>query len=544
MADMIPPDSCATPDCGFPADAESALARITEALAAPGDAFYSKLFDYAAEELAVATVFVAGLEPGHESATIRSIATQGDLAVGDTYRISDTPCIDVIGGRECVVQCEGAEQACPGISQLVGEDVEGYIGFPLLGAYGQPLGLLVGLDNKPLVDTDAKLSMMRILGARAARQLERDQASEELLHISEEVERFSVSLQEKNDELEASLAQIKEMQNQLVQQAKMASLGTLAAGVAHEMNNPAAATQRGADQLRSVFDQLQGAYLRIGSLGMSDAHTEKLLALDRLAQERVKQPPQLDALARSDNEYEMETWLEEQGIDQAWELAPTLVSVGYDPAEMATLAEAFTADQAPVVIEWLSSTYAIYSQLVEIGLGATRMAEIVTALKEYTYMDQAPVQSVNVHEGLDNTLIILQNKLKKGITVRREYDDGLPEIEAYGSELNQVWTNIIDNAADAMGRDGGITLRTRRDGSWIVIEIEDDGPGIPDDAQVKVFDPFYTTKAVGAGTGLGLNISHNIVVQKHRGQISVASRPGSTCFTIRLHATLPTADTA
>ena len=149
-------------------------------------------------------------------------------------------------------------------------------------------------------------------------------------------------------------------------------------------------------------------------------------------------------------------------------------------------------------------------------------------------MDQAPIKSVNVHEGLDNTLIILQSKLKAGITVLREYAQNLPDLEAYASELNQVWTNIIDNAIDAMEGQGSLILRTRKEDPWVVVEIEDNGPGISEDIQSKIFDPFFTTKPPGAGTGLGLNISHNIIVQKHQGQITVSSRPGKTCFAVRL----------
>jgi signal transduction histidine kinase len=149
-------------------------------------------------------------------------------------------------------------------------------------------------------------------------------------------------------------------------------------------------------------------------------------------------------------------------------------------------------------------------------------------------MDQAPVQSVDVREGLDNTLIILHNKLKTGVTVVREYADDLPVIEAYASELNQVWTNIIDNAIDAMDGEGTLVVRARQEDQWVVVEIEDDGPGIPEENQSKIFDPFFTTKGTGEGTGLGLNISRNLVVQKHRGQISVKSEPGRTCFSVRL----------
>jgi signal transduction histidine kinase len=198
------------------------------------------------------------------------------------------------------------------------------------------------------------------------------------------------------------------------------------------------------------------------------------------------------------------------------------------------LAEIFTAPQFAVVIDWLSLTYLIYSLVSEIGLGTGRIVELVKALKTYTYMDQAPVQSVDVREGLDNTLIILHNKLKGGVTVVREYAGDLPVIEAYASELNQVWTNIIDNAIDAMNGEGTLIVRARQEAPWIVVEIEDDGPGIPRENQSKIFDPFFTTKGPGEGTGLGLNISRNLVVQKHHGQISVTSRPGSTCFAIRL----------
>jgi signal transduction histidine kinase len=242
----------------------------------------------------------------------------------------------------------------------------------------------------------------------------------------------------------------------------------------------------------------------------------------------------MNALTRSDKESEMEDWLEEQGLETAWQIAPTLVSLGYDRSEIQALAENFTPRQFPVVIDWLSCTHTIYSLLSEISLGTGRIVEIVKALKTYTFMDQAPIQSVDVHEGLDNTLIILKNKLKAGITVRREYAKDLPAIQAYGSELNQVWTNIIDNAIDAMAGQGALVLRTREENPWIVVEIEDNGPGIPEENQTNVFDPFYTTKSPGEGSGLGLNISRNLIVQKHQGQISVSSEPGKTCFTVRL----------
>jgi signal transduction histidine kinase len=178
--------------------------------------------------------------------------------------------------------------------------------------------------------------------------------------------------------------------------------------------------------------------------------------------------------------------------------------------------------------------HGVYNLLAEIGQGATRISEIVKALSSYSYLDQAPVQAVDIHRGLDNTLLIVQHKLKQGISVRREYMPNLPKIEAYGSELNQVWTNIIDNAADAMGGHGTIIIRTWLEGEWVIVEIEDNGPGIPAEIQSKLFDPFFTTKAPGHGTGLGLDISYKIIVHKHRGDIKVFSEPGQTRFQVWL----------
>jgi signal transduction histidine kinase len=186
------------------------------------------------------------------------------------------------------------------------------------------------------------------------------------------------------------------------------------------------------------------------------------------------------------------------------------------------------------VIDWLNDTYTIYSLLEEIGQGAGRISEIVKALKGYTYLDQAPIQTVDIHDGLDSTLVILRSKLKPGITVHREYDADLPQIQARGSELNQVWTNLIDNAIGAMNGEGEITLRTRSNDQWVIVEIEDNGSGISEENLSNLFDPFFTTKPPGEGTGLGLNISHNIIVQKHQGRIDVTSRPGKTRFEVRL----------
>jgi len=320
----------------------------------------------------------------------------------------------------------------------------------------------------------------------------------------------------------------------LRQSEKLATLGKLSAGMAHELNNPAAATQRGAEQVRKAFFRLQQSHFKIGELGLSSAQLSALLELDQLAQERAKEPVDLDSLDRSDTEYEIETWLEERVVENAWESAPTLVNLGLNTDKLAALTDEFTIDQLPAVIASVSSTYTIYNLLEEMSQGAERISEIVNALKSYTYLDQAPIQSVDVRQGLDNTLVMFRSKLKTGIVVHREYAPDLPQIQAYGSELNQVWTNIIDNAIGALGGQGDIYLRTRQEEPWVIVEIEDTGPGIPEDVQSKIFDPFFTTKPPGEGTGLGLNISHNIIVHKHNGKIEISSQPGKTCFQIKL----------
>ena len=333
------------------------------------------------------------------------------------------------------------------------------------------------------------------------------------------------------------LARWRTTEAMLRQGEKMAQLGTLTAGVAHELNNPAAAVKRGADQLRDTIVQFEQAERKLGESRLTEAQRSTLRGL---AQDARKQPAQMDALARSDRELELEEWLQEQGVDEAWDLAPTLVEIGYDPAALVKLAEEFEAGQLGVVAGWLSSTHTLYNLLKEIGEGAGRISEIVKALKSYSYLDQAPVQSVDVHEGLDNTLVILRGKLKDGISVRRDYQPDLPSIQAYGSELNQVWTNIIDNAADALEGKGEIILRTRQDEKWVIVEIEDNGPGIPPEVQSRVFDAFFTTKPPGQGTGMGLDISYNIVVQKHRGDIKLFSEPGKTVFQVSLPLILDT----
>ncbi len=324
----------------------------------------------------------------------------------------------------------------------------------------------------------------------------------------------------------------------LRQSEKLATLGRLSAGMAHELNNPAAAVKRGVGQLRTTFASHVRALLDLTQTRISREQVEQLKALDGSAQRRAKEQGDLTPLERSERESEVEGWLDEAGVEKGWEFAPELVGLGYGPLELDRLAAVFSVEQLAPVLTWFISSFTIYSVLDEMREGAGRMTEIVRALKTYVYLDQAPVQNVDVHEGLDNTLVMLRGKLKGGVTVQRKYADNLPPIEAYGSELNQVWTNIIDNAAAAMDGSGEIVIETRLEGNEVVVEISDNGPGIPSHIQGQIFDPFFTTKAPGEGTGLGLNISHTIIVEKHQGKLSVSSKPGCTTFQARLPLTL------
>ncbi len=363
---------------------------------------------------------------------------------------------------------------------------------------------------------------------------ERKRAEEALRQSEQALREKTEEMKRKNEELEETLNKLNTMHNQLIMQEKMASLGKLSAGMAHELNNPAAAAQRSAAQLQETFSKWQSVQVRMGELSFDQRQVEKLSELDEAAKQRSRQPVELNALTRSDRETTLEAWLLSRDIDSRGDLVPSLVSFGYALEDLEALAKVFPDTQLPVVVDWVSFKFAIYSLVREISIGTGRIVELVKALKTYTYMDQAPVQSVDVREGLDNTLIILHNKLKQGVTVVRKYADDLPLIQAYAGELNQVWTNIIDNAIDAMNGEGTLIVRAREEGRWVVVEIEDNGPGIPAENLPKIFDPFFTTKGPGKGTGLGLNISRNLIVQKHQGQMSVKSEPGSTCFSVRL----------
>ena len=228
---------------------------------------------------------------------------------------------------------------------------------------------------------------------------------------------------------------------------------------------------------------------------------------------------------------QLQEWLEANGIESAWELAPAMVNFGWSDESLDGLK---TKPLFQDTIQWLGMGCMIVTQLYEIQNTTERISQIVRAMKSYTYLDQAPLLEVDVHEGLENTLVIMEHKLKQGVTVKREYAKDLPRIEAYASELNQVWTNIIDNAIDAMNGKGEITLRTYKESDQVVVEIIDNGPGIPKEIQSRIMEPFFTTKPPGKGTGLGLHVTHDIVANRHHGFLQVESKPGETKFKVVL----------
>ena len=316
---------------------------------------------------------------------------------------------------------------------------------------------------------------------------------------------------------------------------KLVSLGTMAAGLAHELNNPAAAARRAAADLLRVTSGLPMQACRLTKQQLSADQAETVAQILRELASRPRPMP-LDPLTRTDREEELVTWLEQHRIADAWNLASILVNAGLDRDWLEKIGKHFPQQAIGDVLGWMTGTLTLQDLTEQVERSTGRIAELVNAVKAYSYEGQAPVQEVEIHEGLESTLAILSHKLK-GITLIREYDRSLPRIPAYGTELNQVWTNLIDNAIDAVNGQGEIRIRTKRDDDHLLVEIHDNGAGIPEDVREHLFEPFFTTKGVGKGTGLGLIISYRIVADRHHGELEFESKPGHTVFLTRLPMT-------
>jgi signal transduction histidine kinase len=315
------------------------------------------------------------------------------------------------------------------------------------------------------------------------------------------------------------------------QQDRLASLGKLSAGLAHELNNPASAAKRAASQLRDILKKIKNASLELGRRDLSPTQKSEIEKLETSFTQPDVVPP--DPLTMSDLEEQIDSLLRSHGQNDLWQLAAELARRNIKPEVVESLFSNLDGDTARAALVRIAASVEIASLLQEIESSTSRISDLVGAIKEYTHMDQAPVQNVDVVKSLETTLTILNHKLKQGVVVRRDYQRAPLLVNSFGSELNQVWTNIIDNAIDAMRGKGELRVRTYRDDDCAVVEIGDNGPGIPEEVQSHIFEPFFTTKGVGEGTGLGLDTVQRIV-KKHRGSIQLNSKPGDTRFQIRL----------
>jgi signal transduction histidine kinase len=315
------------------------------------------------------------------------------------------------------------------------------------------------------------------------------------------------------------------------QREALVALGTLAAGLAHEINNPAAAATRAVDALGDACTTLLSS---LGRLAAGDISAAQFAALDALRVALESQPAGTDPLAVADREEDVSSWLSRHGIAQEWLLAPTLARAGVTPAWCERAAEVLPGPELEPGLEWVVSTLSAANLLGEVKESTRRISELVAAVKSYSQLDRASVQPTDVTEGLESTLVMLKHRIPPGVSVLREYATDVPRIDAIAGELNQVWTNLIENALDAMAGTGTLRVSAQPDGDGVVVEIADTGSGMSPAARDHAFEPFFTTKGVGKGTGLGLDISRRVVVDRHHGEITIDSRPGETVLTVRL----------
>jgi signal transduction histidine kinase len=317
------------------------------------------------------------------------------------------------------------------------------------------------------------------------------------------------------------------------QRERLVALGALSAGLTHELNNPAAAAVRATSSLR---ERVAGMRQKLALLARNDIEPgllEKLVDVQEVLVKQVADAPKLTAMQTSDLEDEMSDWFEDNDISDGWDLSAIFVPAGITVARLEEVHAAVGDHRLPVALRWLGYAVETETLMSEIEDATTRISTLLGAAKQYSQMDRAPFQWIDVHDGLDSTLIMLSGKLAH-IEVVKDYDRSLPSIPAYAGELNQVWTNVVDNAVSAMDGSGRLTLRTAKEGDRLMVEIGDTGPGVPPELIQRIFEPFFTTKPVGEGTGLGLDISWRIVVNKHGGDLRVRSEPGDTRFQVLL----------
>ena len=422
------------------------------------------------------------------------------LKAGDTFLQQGTPAVSMIVVLEGQQQMRGA---------LGGEAVT----FPL--EPGEISGLLPFSRMKVSVMTARAVTDGRILKFPSAKFPELVQKMPEL------AQRLVGMMSDR----------IRETTRMEQQQDRLAALGKLSAGLAHELNNPASAAKRATSLLRDALHRIKDAAQELGRHDLTAVQRSEIEKLEASFLQPSDIP--LDTLAITDLEDQIDSLLRSHGQNDLWQLAADLARRGVKPEALESLFSTLDADIARAALVRIAASVEIAILLNEIESSTARISDLVQAIKEYTYMDQAKAQNVDIVKGVENTLIIMNHKLKRGVTVRREYQKIPLLVNSYGSELNQVWTNIIDNAIDAMGGKGELRVRTYRSDDCVVVEIGDNGPGISPEVQAHMFEPFFTTKGVGEGTGLGLDTVQRIV-KKHRGTIYVDSKPGDTRFQIFL----------
>jgi signal transduction histidine kinase len=328
-------------------------------------------------------------------------------------------------------------------------------------------------------------------------------------------------------------------QAKVAEQERLVALGSVTAGLTHELNNPAAAVSRAS---AGLAEHIAGLRKKLGSLADGSITREKLSNLVQLQEEIAQAPPtHLSPLEVSDREDELGDWLEEREVPKAYDIAPAFVAKGLGVEWVKGIEDRIGAGSLPAAMHWLFHTAEAEALLADIDDASRRISGLLARAKQYSQMDRAPLQHVDVHDLLDSTLALMRHKMGPHVHVVTDYDRSLPEIDVWAAELNQVWTNLMDNAIDAMDGQGTLTLRTARDGAQLQVEIGDSGPGIPEEVRSRIFEPFFSTKQVGKGTGLGLDISRRIVVERHGGALSVKSRPGDTRFQVRLPLNPPAA---